>query len=173
MTQSHFGLLSVSFVSFVLWEGISEHGSATFRLLFCGLILNDVPMLGKDSVLNAHNICGNPIRRSTETAKPPVHDHEVSLSHDHSRFVLQRWWNALDKGEKTLTARCDMSAVLNVVRGPVALGRCIVTLVEQCVKGLEDERFVLLFNSLIHVYRPSRTGALRTRELLGRFAAVH
>src|SRR4029077_9723281 len=26
-------------VSFVLWESLSEHGSATFRLLFCGLIL--------------------------------------------------------------------------------------------------------------------------------------
>src|ERR1700675_3050913 len=30
---------------FVLWESLSEHGSATFRLLFGGLILNDVPML--------------------------------------------------------------------------------------------------------------------------------
>src|SRR6202790_3754625 len=51
----------VSVSSFVLWESLAEHGSATFRLFFCGLILNDVPMLDKDSVLNAHNIRGNPI----------------------------------------------------------------------------------------------------------------
>jgi len=50
-------------VSFVLWEGHPEHGSAALRLLFCGLILNDVPMRDKDFVLNAHNICGNPIHR--------------------------------------------------------------------------------------------------------------
>ena len=94
---------TVSFLSFVLWESLSEHGSATFRLLFCGLILNDVPMLDKDSVLNTHNICRNPIHRRTETAKSPVHDHEVSLSHDRSGFILQRWWDALDEIEQTLT----------------------------------------------------------------------
>src|SRR6267378_3328776 len=121
---------TVSFLSFVLWESLAEHGSATFRLLFCGLILNDVPMLDKDSVLNAHNIRGNPIHRSAETAKPPVHDHQVSLSHDRSRFVLQRWREALDEIEQTLTTRRDMSAVLNVVRGPVALGRHVVPFIE-------------------------------------------
>src|SRR5712664_2386419 len=106
---------TVAFSHFVLWESLAEHGSATFRLLFCGLILNDVPMLDNDSVLNAHNIRGNPIHRSAEIAKSPVHDHEVSLSHDRSRFVLQRWWKALDEIEQTLAARCDMSAVLDVV----------------------------------------------------------
>lgn len=72
-------------------------------------------MLDEDSVLNAHNICGNPIYRSTETAKSPVHDHEVSLSQDRPRFVIQRWWDALDEIEQTLTTRRDMSAVLDLV----------------------------------------------------------
>ena len=70
-------------------------------------------MLDKDSVLDAHNICGNPIHRCTETAKPPVHDYDVSLGQDRSRFVFQGWWDALDEIEQTLTAKCDMSAVLN------------------------------------------------------------
>src|SRR5438876_1784858 len=99
-------------------ECSSEHGPLAYRLFFRRFILNDVPMLDKDSVLNAHNICGNPIHRSTETAKSPVHDHEVSLSHDRSRFVLQRWWDALDQIEETVAAGCDMSAVLNIVRRP-------------------------------------------------------
>jgi hypothetical protein len=53
---------------------VPEHGQPAFRLLFGRFILNDVPMLDKDSVLNAHNVCGNPIHRSTETAKSPMHN---------------------------------------------------------------------------------------------------
>src|SRR6266481_6250340 len=136
--------------SFVLWESLSEHGSATFRLLFCRFILNDVPMLNKDSVLNAQNIYCNPIYRSTETAKSPVHDHAVSLCYDRSGFILQRWWDALDEIEQALTARCDMSAVLNVVRGPVALGRYVIPFVEQSVKGRKNDCLVLFLFSLAH-----------------------
>jgi hypothetical protein len=61
-------------------------------------------------------ICGNPVHGSTETTKSSVHDDEVSLSHDRPGFVLQRWWDALDEIEQTLTTRRDMSAVLDVVR---------------------------------------------------------
>ncbi len=93
--------------------------------------------------MDAHNICGNPIYRSAEIAKSPVDDHEVSFGNDRSGFVLQRWWDALDEIEQALTTRCDMSAVLNVVRGPVALGRCVVPFVEESVKGLKNECLIL------------------------------
>ena len=65
----------------------SEHRSFTLRLFFGRFILNDIPMLDKDSVLNAQNICGNPIHRSTEAAKSPVNNHEVTLGDNRSRFV--------------------------------------------------------------------------------------
>src|SRR5450631_1424932 len=65
----------------------SEHGPLAFRLPFGGLILNHIPMLHEYPVFDAQNIRGNPIRRGAETAKTPVHDHEVSLSHDSSRFI--------------------------------------------------------------------------------------
>src|ERR1700730_999479 len=107
-------------------------------------------MLDKDSVLIAHNICGNPIHRSGETAKSSVHDHEVSLGHDRSRFVLQRLRDALDEIEQTVAARCDMSAVLNVVRGPVALGRYVIPFVDEGVKSLKNECLVLFLFSLAH-----------------------
>ena len=55
-----------------------------------------------------------------------------------------------------------MGAVLDVVGRLVALGRGIVSLIKQCVEGLEDKLFVLLFNRLIHSYSPSRTGVTRT-----------
>src|ERR1700730_1182720 len=127
-------------------ENLSRTLELTLRLFFGRFILNDVPMLDKDSVLNADNICSNPIHRSTETAKSRVHDHEVSLSQDRSGFV-QRWWDALVEIEQTLTARCDMSAVLNVVRGPVVLGRCVVTFSEESVKSLKNE--CLIFFCLV------------------------
>src|SRR5260370_14512581 len=76
--------------------------------------------------------------------------HQVPRGHDRSGFVLQRWGNTLDETEQTLATRCDMSAVLSVVRGPVALGRCVVPFVEESVKGLQNECFVLFLFSLPH-----------------------
>src|SRR5439155_2560782 len=99
-------------------ECSSQHGPLAYRLFFRHFLLNDVPMLDKGSVLNAHNICGNPIHRSTETAKSSVHDHELSLSHYCSGLVLERWREAFDEIEQTFAARFDMSAVLNVVGRP-------------------------------------------------------
>ena len=81
-------------------ECSSKHGRAAFRLLFRGLILNDIPMFREFPGFDTHNISGNPIDRSTEIAKPPVHNHEVSFGHDGSRLVLQRWGKALDEIEQ-------------------------------------------------------------------------
>src|SRR5438445_4944406 len=115
-------------------ECSSEHRPLAYRLFFRRFILNYVPMLDQDSLLNAHNICGDPIRRCTETAKSTVHDDEVSLSRCRSRLVPQRCGKALDQIEQALTTRCDMSAVLNVVRRPESLGGRIIALVEECVE---------------------------------------
>src|SRR5438132_13285568 len=115
-------------------ECSTEHGQLAYRLFFRRFILNDIPMLDQDSVLNTHNICGNPIRRRTETAKSPVHDHEVSLRHCRSRLVPQRWGKALDQIEQALTTRCDMCAVLNVVRRPESICRRIIALVASWVE---------------------------------------
>src|SRR5437899_1640039 len=108
-------------------------------------------MLDKDSVLNAHNICGNPIHRSTEATKSPVHDHEVSLSHDRSRFVLQRWRKALDEIEQALTTGSNVCAVLDVVRRPESFCGRIIALVEECVERFHDEGLVLFGCSLWHL----------------------
>src|SRR5258708_6239766 len=71
----------------------SEHWSFTLRLFFGHFILNDIPMFDQKVVLDTNNVCGNPIHRSTEVAKSPVNDHEVTLGDDRSRFVPQRGWN--------------------------------------------------------------------------------
>src|SRR5690348_267717 len=103
-------------VSSVGRECSSKHRLLAYRLFLCRFILNDVPMLNKDSILNAHNVCGNPVDRSTETAESPVHHHELSLSHDRSWLVLERRRKALDEIEEAFTTRRNMSAVLDVMR---------------------------------------------------------
>src|SRR5260370_40575797 len=85
-----------------------------------------------------------------------------NLRKNRSRLVLQRRREALYEVEQALSARLDMSAVLNVVRRPITFRCRIVTLIEQRVERLEDEHFVLFVNRLIHFYPPSRTGAPRT-----------
>jgi len=60
-------------------------------------------VLDRDAVLDAENVRGNPIYWSTEAAKSAMHHHEVSLGHDCSGFVLQRWRDILAQIEQTLT----------------------------------------------------------------------
>ena len=66
--------------------------------------------------MNAHNVCGNPIHGSTETAKSSVHDDEVSPSYNRSSLIFESPRKALDQIEQTFTTRRDMGAVLDVVR---------------------------------------------------------
>src|SRR5262245_9031240 len=47
-------------------------------------------------------------------------------------------------------AGCDMRAVLDVVGRPIPFSRLIVPLAKQCVESFEHQRFVLLFNRLVH-----------------------
>src|SRR5882672_7244683 len=107
----------------------TEHRSFTLRLFFGHFILNDIPMLDQKAVLDANNICGNPIYRSTEVAKSPVNNHEVTLGDNRSRFVPQRGRKTLDELEESFSAGFNVSAVLDVVSGPISLGPCVVALI--------------------------------------------
>src|ERR1700730_3197743 len=113
-------------------------------------------MLNKDSILDSNNVRRDPVDGEAQVRKSSMHNHEASLSHDGSRFVLQRWRDALDEIEQTVAARCDMSAVLNVVRRPVALGRYVVPFIEESVKSLKNECLVLFLFTLAHCFFLSR-----------------
>src|SRR6185503_17629034 len=58
----------------------SENRGFTLRLFFCHFILNDIPMLHKDSGLNPQDSCGNPMHRTTEAAESPVNNHEFTVA---------------------------------------------------------------------------------------------
>jgi hypothetical protein len=86
--------------------------------------------------------------------KSPVHDYEISISDNRPWLIPERRGKALDEIEQTLTARRDMSAMLNVLRGPIAFGPCVVPFVEKGVKSLEDKCLVLFLFSSPHLIPP-------------------
>ena len=90
------------------------------------------------TVGDAKNIRSDPIHRLAEARESPVNDHEISLRHDRSRFVLQRWRDALDQIEQSIATRFDMSAVLDVVGRAIPFSRLIVPLVKQCIECLRE-----------------------------------
>src|SRR5882672_12877217 len=116
-------------LSGTLRKTCSEHRSLTLRLFFGHFILNDIPMLDQKAVLDTNNVCGNPIHRSTKVAKSPVNNHEVTLGDNRSRFVPQRGRKTLDELEESFSAGFNVSAVLDVVSGPISLGPCVVALI--------------------------------------------
>src|SRR5882724_2719363 len=82
-------------------------------------------------------------------------DHEVPVGNANARLIFQRRGDALDQIEETIAAGLDMGAVLDVVGGPVALSRHIVSLVEEGIEGLEDKCFIARFDGIIHCRYPS------------------
>src|ERR1700728_3040117 len=94
---------------------VPEHWFAALGLLTRRLVLDHVPVLDQDFVLDANNVRCNPVHGQAKVGKSSMHDHEISLGHDRSCFVLERCRKALNEIEESLTARLDMSAVLNVI----------------------------------------------------------
>ena len=78
-----------------------------------------------------------------------MNNHEVTFGYDQSRLVLQCWRGALDQVEETFAARCDMSAVLDVIRGPEAFRGSVVAFVEERFKRFQDKSLVTRLGCLI------------------------
>lgn len=105
-------------------------------------------MLDQNSILDAKDVRCNPVHTGKPMPrKSTVDDHKISLGHDRSRFILQRRRAALDEIEEAVPARRDMRAVLNIIRRPEALSRCVVALIEQRVESLQNQSFI--FDSVI------------------------
>src|SRR5258705_6135956 len=105
----------------------------------CCFVLNDIPVLNQKAVLDAKNVRCNPIRRLAMPRKPSVDDDELVLSDNRVVFILQRRRDALDKIEQAVATWLEMSAVLAVVRRPIAFRRYVVTLSGQRVGNFDDK----------------------------------
>jgi hypothetical protein len=63
--------------------------------LLSGFVLNDIPVLHENAVLNAKNISRDSIHHCPKTGKPPMCDNEVSFGDDQTSFVTQSVWKGL------------------------------------------------------------------------------
>src|SRR5437588_5769504 len=137
---------------------VAKHWPTALGLFLGRLVLDHIPMLDENPILDPHDVCRDPIHRRSEPRKPPVNDNEVALSHDHSGLVFQRRRHALDEVEEALAAGSDVRAVLDVCGRPVALSRDVVSLVEQGIEGLKYECLIPLLFRLTHRFDPPSTG---------------
>src|SRR6266478_2271829 len=114
-------------------------------------------MLDQNAIFDANDVRRNPVHREAEVRKSSVHDDEIPFTHNRSMLIFESWRKTLDEIEQALSARLNMIAVLNVVRGPITFGRRIVTLIEQRVERFQDKLLVVL------LWRLHRTPLLPNR----------
>src|SRR6266403_6162720 len=94
----------------------AEHWIPALGLRTCRFVLNDIPVLDQNPVLHHDDVGRNPTGRRAETGKSSVNDYEVALGHNHVVLIFQRVRQTLDQREESRAARCDVRAVLNVIR---------------------------------------------------------
>src|SRR5947208_3031259 len=68
---------------------VAEHWPAAFGLLLSCLVLDDVPVFDKDTILDSENVRRDPVHGCPEPRKPPMNDDEVAISHEHPGLVFQ------------------------------------------------------------------------------------
>jgi hypothetical protein len=72
-------------------------------------------MLSKSAVLDTHDVGHDPIHRLSDPRKPAVEHDKITIGGRQGILVTQFFWHGFDEPEKPVTARRDMSAVLNIV----------------------------------------------------------
>jgi hypothetical protein len=121
---------------------VAEHGIPAFGLLFAGLVLDDIPMLHKDAVLQAENVGRDPVHPRAESGKPAMHDHEIPVGNMRPDSYLKVGGMPLMR-LNSLTPGLYVCAVLNIVRRPITLCCRIVAFIEKRIEYFQDDRFVL------------------------------
>ena len=56
-------------------------------------------MLNQNAVFDTQDVGRNPIHGEAHATEAPMHDYKLGVGNDHSGFVLQGRWNALDEVE--------------------------------------------------------------------------
>src|SRR5258708_1929347 len=78
---------------------VTEHRGFTFRLLLRGFVLNDIPVLHENAVLNAKNISRDPVHHCPKPGKTPMRNNEVSFGNDQTSFIMQSGRKGLNRVE--------------------------------------------------------------------------
>src|SRR5258705_8991035 len=133
-------------------KAFPKHREAAFGLLPTRLVLNHVPMLRENSILDSENVRGDPVDGLTNAGESAVHDDKISVGHNDARLILQRWRKTFDEVKQTLAPRLDVSAVLDVARRPISLCFGVVPTVEERIESLEDQALVSQSIGVSHLF---------------------
>src|SRR6185436_11361606 len=68
-------------------KAFAEHRKPALGLLASGFILNHVPMLCENSVLDSKNVRGDPIDWLAKAGESSLHDDEISVGHNCARLI--------------------------------------------------------------------------------------
>ena len=66
---------------------VAKHREAAFGLFPSGFVLNHVPMLNENSILDSKNVRGDPIDRLAKAGESAMHDDEISVGHNCARLI--------------------------------------------------------------------------------------
>ena len=123
----------------------TKHGKAALGGFTCCFVLNDIPMLDENSILQANDVRRDPVRWQSDVGESAMNDDIVATCKNPARLIAKRRGRGLGEIEEAVTTGRNMGAVLDVVGRPVPLGRGIVAPVEQCVECFEDAFLVFRF----------------------------
>ena len=79
----------------LLRKRVAEHRAPALGLLFCGVVLNDVPVLDENSVLQANDVRCDLVHRMANIGEPVMKDDVVAFCKNHSGFIFERWRRGL------------------------------------------------------------------------------
>ena len=107
-----------------------HHRISALGLFLCSFVLNDIPVLDENAILQADDVRCDPIHRQSDIGEPAVNDDVVTFCKNHPGLILQRRRRGLDEVEEPVSSRLDMSTVLNVVGRLEPLRRRVVAVFE-------------------------------------------
>src|SRR5258708_38584810 len=70
-------------------KAFAKHREAAFGLLPSHLVLNHVPMLRENSILDSENVRGDPVDGLTNAGESAVHDDEIYVGHNDAQLVSE------------------------------------------------------------------------------------
>ena len=105
-------------------ESVTKHGKTTLGFFLCGFVLQHVPVLCQETVLESDNVGRNPGRWPSHPGETAMRDDIVALCDDELVFVPQRIWRRADKSEQPFAPWRNVRAVLDVRRRPEAFCCC-------------------------------------------------
>jgi hypothetical protein len=104
-------------------------------------------VFNQQSVVQSNDVRNDPIAGEPMAGEPPMQNYEITLCDRHRIFVSGRGRQSLCQFKQTFAALCDVGTMLNVLGRPKRLCGSVISVVEEHVKSLEYECFVLAAQS--------------------------